>query len=91
MSEDFGVPEVEDDWQAAMTYATLSLEHLRQIYPARMALLPETGHEAIRRAMDEAQACVAQLHRAGKYVMGAERYEDFVREQIQQDAQREGI
>jgi hypothetical protein len=83
VTEDIGgVPEVEEDWMAAMTYCTLSLEHLRQIYPGRMMLLPETAHEAIHRAMDSVQSSIGQLHRAGKFVLGAERYEQYVREQI---------
>ena len=91
MTEDIdGVPEVEEDWVAAMTYCTISLEHLRQIYPARMMLMSETGHEAIRRAMEDVQGAIRNLHRAGKFVMGQERYEQYVRQQIQQE-QREEI
>ncbi len=85
MTEDIGgVPEVEEDWMAAMTYATLSLEHLRRIYPSRIMLLPETGHSAIGGAMEQIQGSIARLHRAGKFVLGADRYEQYIREQIHQ-------
>ncbi len=89
MTDDIGVPEVELDWLDAMDHASATLQNLRLIYPSRMALLPETGHEAIRRAMDDVQGAVRNLHRAGKFVLGADRYEQYVREQIDNEGRRE--
>ncbi len=83
MTDDIGgVPEVELDWLDALDHSQAALHSLRHIYPSRMMLLPETAHEAIHRAMDSVQSSIGQLHRAGKFVLGAERYEEYVREQI---------
>lgn len=85
MSEEDGVPSLVPQWTMAMDDLTSALERLRRIYPSRMMLLPETGHRAIREAMNGAQDSVAALHRAGRYVLGADGYEDYLAEKIADD------
>ncbi len=89
MTEDVGVPEVELDWLDAMDHANAALRSLRRVYPSRIMLLPETGHSAIGGAMEQIQGAVARLHRAGKFVLGADRYEQYVRDQIDREDRRE--
>lgn len=78
MTDESIQPEIFDDWVVALRHAESSLEHLRSIYPANMMLIEETGHQAIRRALDSVQDGVVQMHRADRFVMGPEAYEQFV-------------
>lgn len=73
-------PGIIDDWMRALRHAESALDHLRYIYPSRMLLLEESGHRAIGQAMREIENGLGQLHRAGRYVMGQEAYEQFVLE-----------
>ncbi len=80
MIVDAEVPSLVEDWTTALEHAEVIVERLRRVHPHRMLLLPETGHEAIRRAMRDAEDCLAGLHRAGRYVLGVDQYESFVLE-----------
>ncbi len=80
------VPSLVGDWLSAISGAEAMLEPLRAIHPHRMLLLPETGHEAIRRAMRDAEDCLANLHRAGRYILGADQHETFVLERDEERA-----
>lgn len=84
MSDD-RVPSLIGPWGSALTDATSALETLRSVYPSRMMLLPETGHRSIASAMGSVQSAVADLHRAGRYVLGADGYEDFLARQVADD------
>lgn len=86
MSGHDGVLAVEDDWLQALMAAETSLDYLRAIYPSKMMMLPETGHSAISRAMSSIQDGIGQMHRAGRYVMGADAYEDFLRDRVYENS-----
>lgn len=81
---DADVPQLVEDWWAALASADDCLARLRSIYPDRMLLLPETGHEAVKRAMQDVQDGVVSLHRAGRYVLGAEQYQSFILERAEE-------
>ncbi len=79
-----GTPEflqVEQRWEQALRAITTGMEVIRSIYPSRMFLLPEAGHRALKDALDGAQNSVSSLHRAGRYVLGQEQYDQFVTDQ----------
>lgn len=80
---------VVEAWLSALGAAEQSLESLGTIYPSRMYTLPESGFEAIKRAMNEIQDGVVQLHRAGRYVLGPDEYESFVLDGQERDLQTE--
>lgn len=86
MSDD-RVPSLIGPWERALADANSALETLRSIYPSRMMLLPETGHRAVASAMSNAQSAVSDLHRAGRYVLGVDGYEDFLAHQVADDLQ----
>ena len=80
-----GTPEAEEvgrRWESALMHASASMDDLRWIHPARMFLLNESGYRAIKSAMDSIQLGVAELHRAGRHVLGASSYESFVADRM---------
>lgn len=85
MTDEDSAPSIIPAWECAVGQLEDALSSLRSVYPSRMMLLPETGHRAIREAMNDSQSAVANLHRAGRYVLGVEGYDDWLAERIAND------
>lgn len=69
---------VAEHWESALDLSAQALNDLREIFPAHLWLLTETGSRAIDDAMMHLKDAAVALHRAGRHVLGAEQYERFM-------------
>jgi flavin-dependent dehydrogenase len=80
-----GTPEYEqmaDLWESALDDLSDALRKLRIIYPDHMYLLPESGHSAIKEAMDSTQSALAKMHKAGRFVLSQEEYDQWLADRL---------
>lgn len=63
--------------------ARSSMECIRRVWPELTHELPETAQRTLEMALGELERAVRSLHRAGPYIMGRDRYRDFMAAQTE--------
>lgn len=68
-------------WREAIRAAREGKEAVNKIWPQLVQNLPETAGSHLHRARDEFEAAERVLHRAGKFVLGQDAYDEYVENQ----------
>lgn len=69
---------LESHWRDAIRLTAEATGMLREIWPEFSQTMPETGSHAIHRALEDFESAHANLHRAGRHVLGQEAYDRFL-------------
>lgn len=65
-------------WRDSMRAAREGMSHLRDIWPEFNEHIPETGHNALSRALNDFESAYASLNRAGKFILGEAEYDRYL-------------
>lgn len=65
---------LETCWLEAMENVRDAMQALRRAFPDHTQSLPETGERAMRSALHNMEDVLADLHRAGRHVLGEDVY-----------------
>lgn len=69
---------LETCWMEAMDHVRDGMTALRRAFPDHTQELPETGERALRSALHNLEDVLADLHRAGRHVLGEDVYAQYL-------------
>lgn len=69
---------MDTNWREAMRAAREGMECIRKIHPELSEHISETGARSLGRALADLEASVSSLHRAGRYIIGATAYDEYL-------------
>lgn len=69
---------IEGQWREAMSKAQQVMDVLRSIHPDLSHAIGESGQTKTGRALDAATQTYGELHELGYYVLGEDRYKEFL-------------
>lgn len=69
---------LETCWMEAMRAVRDGMTSLRAVFPDRTQGLPETGERALRSGLHGLEDVLADLHRAGRHVLGEDAYAQYL-------------
>lgn len=69
---------LETCWMEAMRAVSEGMNALRAAFPSHTQSLPETGERALRSGLHGLEDVLADLHRAGRHVLGEDAYAQYL-------------
>lgn len=80
---------LDTNWREAVRAAREALECVRKIHPELTQHLPETAADNLRYFLSGQEANIANLHRAGRLILGQEAYDEYIETQTERQIQSE--
>lgn len=78
--------KLEGEWRKAIAQTEEGMETIRSIHPRLTAVVDELDTNRFGRALDGLERAYAELHLAGKGVLGQDEYTRFLEEETERRA-----